>query len=141
MGEAAGKIRDISKLLEGVPDLGIYSGDFGEHNENIYPTDLDGIVEIRGNFLIHEYKKENSAIPSGQKIMQDALICNGFTVINIWHRGSCWEMNLVKAEISVPQYLSHGGETSWVFTENVLSRIKYFHKWWTSKIIHLRMAS
>ena len=35
MGESIGKIRDTDKLLEGIPNLGLFIGDFGEHNENI----------------------------------------------------------------------------------------------------------
>lgn len=135
MGEPAGKIRDINKLLEGVPNLGLYMGDFGEHNLNIYPTDLDGVVEINNNFLLHEYKKENSDIPDGQKIMQKALIGIGFTIINIWHRGSCWEMNLTKAEAFIPLYLSVNGKTEWLFKEDVFNRIRHFHRWWTNQIL------
>ena len=137
MGEPAGKIRDIGKLLEGVPNLGLYAGDFAEHNFNIYPTDLDGIVEIKGNFLIHEYKRVGSEIPAGQSIMQSALIEKGFTVINIWHRGSCWDMDLIKASAFVPGYLSVNSEVAWVFETDVLNRIKHFHKWWTNRVLNL----
>jgi len=137
MGEAAGKIRDISKLLEGVPNLGIFMGDFSEHNENIYPTDIDGAVEIKGNFLIHEYKKENIEINQGQQIMQDSLISKGFSIVNIWHRGSCWDMNFIKTEIFVPDTLAYNGQTSWLFNEDVLNRVKHFHKWWTNQVLNI----
>ena len=137
MGETAGKIRDIGKLLEGVPNLGLYGGDFGEHNLNIYPTDLDGIVEIKGNFLIHEYKKVGVGIPEGQSIMQKAFLEKGFTVINIWHKGSCWDMDLIKAQVFTPQYLSNDGKTEWEFITDVLNRIRHFHKWWTNKVLNL----
>ena len=51
-----GKIRSLEALLDATPNLGEYKGDFAAHNDKIYPGDIDGIVEVKGHFLAHEYK-------------------------------------------------------------------------------------
>ncbi len=48
-------------------------------------TDIDGIVERKGNFLIFETKALMAMIPRGQMIMHEKMIMTGlFTVIHIW---------------------------------------------------------
>lgn len=48
-------------------------------------TDLDGITEKNGNFLVLEFKIEGAPIPKGQRILFDALAAlPQFNVIVVW---------------------------------------------------------
>ena len=48
-------------------------------------TDLDGIIERRGQFLVFETKNDNVPLPKGQQILLDQLLKLGvFTVVIIW---------------------------------------------------------
>ena len=81
-----GKFRSVESMLEATPDLGSYKGDFSEHNEKIYPTDLDAIVEVKGEFLVHEYKKVGAPENKGQQILLGHLLNKGFAIIEVYHR-------------------------------------------------------
>lgn len=47
-------------------------------------SDLDGIVERRGEFLVLEGKQCFAHIPTGQQRMFDALVEKGFTVLILY---------------------------------------------------------
>ena len=52
----------------------------------IRPTDIDGIVERNGHFLIFEWKRDGVPIPLGQKILFEKLtIHEDITVFVVWH--------------------------------------------------------
>lgn len=51
----------------------------------IAPTDLDGLVERNGRFLVLEAKGPGKTVTRGQQITIDALQKNGaFTIVIIW---------------------------------------------------------
>ena len=135
---AIGEINSVENLLKGTPNHGVYRGDFAEKSKSIFPTDLDGIVEIKGCFLIHEYKFENSPLTDPQERMQKELLPQGFTIINIWHKGPCINMDLIRAEVFIPDYLVESGLKHWEINEDVLKSIKRFHQWWTHKVLALQ---
>ncbi len=137
-----GKIYSVEKLLEGVPNLGIFQGDFKSHNQNIYPTDLDGLIEIKGQFLVHEYKKNGTKITKGQEILQKQLLDKGICILNLWHIGPCFKMNIVKMQVLVPKIYAFG---KYKYTnlivdndgKNILQRVHSFHAWWTNRAISI----
>lgn len=64
-------------------DWAILDGCFG--TTRIRPTDIDGLVERNGKFLLLEAKSPGVEVRMGQKITFDHLIKTGvFTVIIIW---------------------------------------------------------
>lgn len=76
-------IRDIDLFKEGIWDWTIFNDCFSPSNIRI--TDIDGLVERHGHFLLLEGKKEDIEIPLGQKILFNMLkkIPN-WTVIIFW---------------------------------------------------------
>jgi len=132
-----GGFRSVEAMLEATPNLITYKGDFGQHNRNIYPTDLDGIIEIKGHILVHEYKKVSAGRNKGQEILFESLRKNGAATILIYHIGPCWEMNLDRAIFSTPNNmpLNKDGDTTVTKEVNVLDSIHRFHIWWTRQIL------
>ena len=125
-----GEVKTIEALLDSTPNLGIYKGDFAAHNAKIYPGDLDGIVEINGFFLVHEYKKVGAPEKPGQEILLEKLRAEKrFTIIKIFHIGPCWEMNLESARIYTPKR-----EEPRIIEFNVLEEIKKFHAYWAENV-------
>lgn len=47
-------------------------------------SDLDGVIERKGNILILETKEPNVSIPYGQQLLFEAIQKNGHTVIVAW---------------------------------------------------------
>ena len=66
---------------ETLPDWGVLAGCFPGR---IAPTDLDGIVELRGRVLILEWKRPDGRIPRGQEILLERLAARGLTVFVVW---------------------------------------------------------
>lgn len=77
-------IRNLEAFIKSLWDWNCLAGCFGEENKYFSPTDIDGIVEKKGYFLLLETKNPGKEIPDGQKIMFDRLIRRGFTIIIIW---------------------------------------------------------
>lgn len=76
-------IRNLKSFTGGLWDWGILDGCFG--NTKIAPTDLDGLVERNGRFLVLEAKGSGKAIGYGQQKTFDAMQKTGvFTVIVVW---------------------------------------------------------
>lgn len=76
-------INNPVEFCAGLWDWHILAGCFGK--TKIMPTDVDGFVERKGNFLWLETKKENVLIPNGQLITFMTLIKTGyFTIFIIW---------------------------------------------------------
>lgn len=75
-------IRNAEHYMEGIWDWSILKGALGGRIE---PTDLDGFVERRGQFLVLETKRPGVGIPVGQRLTFEALVrLPQFTVIVIW---------------------------------------------------------
>ncbi len=76
-------IRDIQDFVANLWDWGFLKECFGQ--TRIEPTDLDGVVERRGNVLVLETKKPGQSIPRGQEILFDALVeKHSFTILILW---------------------------------------------------------
>ncbi len=76
-------INNLNLFLEGVWDWGMFRGCFG--NTGIEPTDIDGLVERHGKFLILEAKAKGVKIKQGQRITFDRLVRTGlFTILVMW---------------------------------------------------------
>lgn len=76
-------IRNMAQFVNSIWDWAILDGCFG--NTRIKPTDIDGMVERRGHFLLLEGKGLGVPIPQAQEIMFNKLRQTGnFTIIVIW---------------------------------------------------------
>jgi len=76
-------IRRPDLYLESAWDWSILRGCFGD--SKIEPTDVDGLVEKNGRFLILEAKKPGVRIKQGQMLTFNALRNTGlFTIIIVW---------------------------------------------------------
>ena len=72
----------MEQFIEGVWDWGFLRNHLGG---SIQVSDLDGIVERHGKFLVLEAKRPGISIPVGQRLMFEAMANTGiFTVIIIW---------------------------------------------------------
>jgi len=75
-------IRDLKKYTESLWDWGFLDGCF---KRNIKVTDIDGLVEAGGRFLLLEAKSSNAPIPDGQRFAFEALVKTGlWTVLVMW---------------------------------------------------------
>lgn len=76
-------IRNDQSYMEGIWDWGILRGCFG--TTNIEPTDIDGLVERNGHFLVIETKRPGVMVPLGQDIMFRSFVkACGAVVIVVW---------------------------------------------------------
>ncbi len=72
--------RDL--YLEGVWDWGFLNDCF--RPSRIKVTDIDGLVERNGRFLVLETKREGADIPQGQSILFRQYVKQGHWVLIIW---------------------------------------------------------
>lgn len=66
---------------------GVFDWDYlaGAFPREITPTDWDGVVEIKGNFLVFETKDFDKEVDKGQLMALWAAVNTGrFTVVFIW---------------------------------------------------------
>jgi hypothetical protein len=76
-------IRDIDRYVNNLWDWGFLDDCFG--GTRIRVTDLDGIVERNGHFLVLECKSHDAQIPRGQAIMFEKMAATQlFTIFVIW---------------------------------------------------------
>lgn len=76
-------INNLDAFVGGLWDWGILRGCFGL--SRIQPTDVDGLVEYNGYFLLLEAKRPGVPLKQGQRIMFEALQRTGrFTVVIVW---------------------------------------------------------
>lgn len=93
-------IRNVGAYLKSLWDWGLLNGCFG--STRIKPTDIDGMVERNGQFLILEGKPGTNGaaldcrpIGDGQRILFDALQKTGlFTVLVIWGDAAHFKVGL-----------------------------------------------
>lgn len=100
---------EVSPYKYGEPwhDYSLFTGCFGD--TRIMPTDVDGIVERRGKFLVIEYKSGDTAIPRGQTVLLKRLsLLPAFTVIAIW-REPC-EPHATKTPIRIQVFPANDSE-------------------------------
>jgi hypothetical protein len=85
-------IRNKDMFMDRLWDWAILDGCFG--NTKIKPTDVDGMVERNGYFLLLETKGKNVALNQGQRIYLERLRSTGiFTNLVIW--GECGTPNKI----------------------------------------------
>ena len=83
MGDVVMTIRSFKNLEANTWDWAVFSGCFGSSKMSV--SDLDGIIERRGNFLVIETKLPGVPISMGQSILFSHLSeVPGFTVIVVW---------------------------------------------------------
>jgi hypothetical protein len=76
-------IRNKDHFMESLWDWKCLEGCFG--GTRISPTDIDGLVEVNGNFLLLEAKSANAEPHMGQRLTFNALVNTGlFTVLVIY---------------------------------------------------------
>lgn len=76
-------INNPEAYARGVWDWGILRGCFGD--TRIEPTDVDGLVERKGRFLLIEAKDSGADLRQGQRITYEALHKTGlFTILLVW---------------------------------------------------------
>lgn len=76
-------IKNSDKFVASLWDWGCLDGCFGD--SKIAVTDVDGLLEHNGQFLLMETKGPEVEIPLGQQIMFNHLIEKpGFHVLVIW---------------------------------------------------------
>lgn len=82
-------------------DWSIFDGCFGE--TKIKPTDIDGMVERNGKFLVIETKLPNVDIPQGQLITFRSLVNLGvFSILIIWgHPGKPIKAQLLNTKTNL----------------------------------------
>lgn len=113
-------IRNAHSYLEGVWDWGILKGCFGD--TKIEPTDIDGLVERRGHFLILETKKVDVPVGFGQWKTFNAFIDTGyFMVIILW--GS--QNNPIEMQILYPKPYKPSNKRSCT-----LEDVRKVVRWW-----------
>jgi hypothetical protein len=76
-------IRNLDAFIAGIWDWAILNGCFG--STRIAPTDIDGMVERNGQFLVLEAKGPGVPLTKGQSLTLASLQRTGlFTVIVVW---------------------------------------------------------
>lgn len=80
-------------------DYGFMQGIFPD-NPNFMPSNIDGIIERNGQFMVLEWKRKNEKISKGQGRLLKALAQKGLTVViicgdtdNGLNFDHCWIMN------------------------------------------------
>ena len=54
----------------------------------VAPTDIDGVLERNGRFLVMEYKAPGVSLPMGQRILLRRLVALGMDVLVCWGESS-----------------------------------------------------
>lgn len=75
-------INNLKAYVDNLWDWGFLDDCFG--NTRIRVTDVDGLVERNGCFLLIEAKSQGKPVPMGQKILFRSLTQKGFTVLVLW---------------------------------------------------------
>lgn len=76
-------IRSLRRFMESIPDWTPINDVLPER---IRVTDLDGILERRGHFLVLDTKHPDSPIPRGQDILYQRLARIGMVVLVVYTR-------------------------------------------------------
>lgn len=76
-------IKNLQAYIDNLWDWGILDGCFG--NTRIQVTDIDGLVERNGHFLMIEAKSPDKIVPKGQQILFDQLVKDArWHVVVVW---------------------------------------------------------
>ena len=106
------------------PPLEMFASAFGG---KIAMSDIDGIVERRGHFLVVEWKVKPGKVFLAQDILLRALACNpNFKVIVIT---SPVNTNLIQMDTVVQAQLVKGGKINPAYKYSVEELKDHFEKW------------
>jgi hypothetical protein len=75
-------IRSLASFLQSLPDWTEFNECFAPSKIKI--SDLDGIVERNGHFLVLDMKNPRSTLGQGQRILYQALARKGFMVLIVY---------------------------------------------------------
>ena len=81
-----GNIRSRDAVAKAAFDFAPLNGCFGD--SGIRPSDIDGMVEHRGQLLFLEHKSDGRPLPIGQKMAFNTLCHLGAQVVVFWSTGS-----------------------------------------------------
>jgi len=105
-------IRNKDHYMACLWDWGFLDICFG--GTKIRVTDVDGLVERKGHFLLIEAKSSGAPVPKGQSIMFDALVKNPkWSVLVVWgntnkpEEALMWGNKLFKADEAKIQEIVH----------------------------------
>lgn len=113
--------------MESIWDWKILEGCF---SGKIAPTDIDGMVEKNGHFLVIETKRPNVEIPLGQLYTFQAMQKLGcFTVIIVWGH---------KDKPEAMQVLTENGDTSKIKQIDLDGLRRYVERWYCMAIKDIR---
>lgn len=111
-------IRNMKHYTAALWDWGVFDGCFGG---KIAISDIDGLVERRGQFLLLEAKSPGSRIPDGQRYLHEALYRRGdFSLLYIWGKPGQPEWIHFRLPRPFPEY--RGPVT--------LDELRAIVKWW-----------
>lgn len=89
-------IKNLEVFVENLWDWGFLDGCFG--GTRIRVTDIDGLVERNGHFLLIEAKSPGKEVPTGQRILFDRLV-----------QDKRWHVLIVWGEPNKPQEMQVWG--------------------------------
>ena len=116
---------EVTPYKYGIPwhDFSLFNGCFG--NSQVMPTDVDGIVERRGNFLFIEFKTDGKSVSTGQLITLKKLgRLKMFVVVVIWHE----PCKIHDPKIPTAMQILPSGKKTSADTASVRDFVK---KWWS----------
>jgi hypothetical protein len=74
-------IIDKKKYVDNLWDWACFRGCFG--SSSMSPTDIDGVVERNGYYLVIEAKSPHAQVPGGQRILFKSWVRDGKTTVLI----------------------------------------------------------
>jgi len=75
-------IRSVASFMRSLPDWTEFNDCFAPSRIRI--SDIDGIVERNGQFLVLDFKHPNATLNTGQRILYQQLARKGFTVVVVY---------------------------------------------------------
>lgn len=124
-------IEDPVRYVEGIWDWGILKGCFGD--TRIEPTDVDGLVERNGHFLLLEAKAPGVPVKQGQWWTFNALRNTGyFTIIVVWGQTNAPEA----MQVLYPPPLAAGPKK-----QADLNDLRNVVSWWFARVNRKRRVS
>jgi len=75
-------IRSVASFMRSLPDWTEFNTCFEPSRIRI--SDIDGIVERNGHFLVLDLKHPNTTLNTGQRILYQQLVRKGFTVVIVF---------------------------------------------------------
>lgn len=119
-------VQNREKFFEEHWDWGFLkaAGCFG--GTKIEPTDVDGMTERNGYFILIEAKSPGVIVKQGQKLLQASLVDTGvFTVVNMW--GTARTQNVQELEV-LQSHLFRYKRTPATLSDLIALHTKWFNR-------------